>query len=477
MRPPELGLLDQLPDNNHQRKDRQLDVITDKVDGAEPALEATPTLHEDKEAVEHHRNDGTPGVSPVLERKKVLLPLCPQAGAEPQRRDADGDPGQLVRHADDVLQPCPQLSRADEGRAEEKARDKARGEHGDPGDLEPGETSEDRRGVPVCAEGEEQPGPGEEGMVAGGDYAREDDGVDEGARDLGPGHCECDGEGRGVRGLCVEIGVVVGDVEADHKRGQDVEEQDPPEDVLDDPRQHAGRVSSLARRDGDGLGAAVGERSRYEDGGEAADATDEGRVTNMPVPTADIGVVRVSPDVDGYAQDDENNNGHDFEQAEPVLELAVRPHVNNVGQHEDHPHDQAQRVPGKRVGPVLQEELQGDQVRSRRHGVVEPVVPREGETKCVVHIAARERAERAGHGHVCRHLAEAKHGSKHNCSNNGVTNEQRGRAAGRQGLARAEEKARADGAADGDHLDLPRREGSAKLVLVDMAVVILERGW
>lgn len=331
MRHPELGLLDQLPDNNHQRKDRQLDVIADKVDGAEAALETAPPLHEDEEAVEHHRHDGAPGVSPVLKGEKVFFALSPQAGAEPQRRDADRDPRQLVRHADDVLQPGPQLARADEGGAEEQARDEARGEHGDPGDLEPREASEHSRGMAVCAEGEEQPRPGEEGVVAGRDDAREDDGVDEGAGDLGPGHGEGDGERRGVRGLCVEAWVVVGDVEADHQRRQDVEEQDAPEDVLDDPRQHTRRVARLARRDGDGLGPAVGEGRRHEDGGETADATDKGRVTNVPVPATDVSVVRVTPDIDGYAQDDEYNDGHDLEQAEPVLELAVGFDVDDIG--------------------------------------------------------------------------------------------------------------------------------------------------
>jgi len=125
----------------------------------------------------------------------VRLVLRLEARAEPQRRDPDRDPRQLVRDTDDVLEPAPQLSRADEGGAEADARDGGGGQDGDPRDAVAVQIAEEGGSVAVDGERVEQARAGEEGMVAGGDHRGHDHGVDEGAGDLCAGHLEDEGEG------------------------------------------------------------------------------------------------------------------------------------------------------------------------------------------------------------------------------------------------------------------------------------------
>lgn len=67
----------------------------------------------------------------------------------------------------------------------------------------------------------EQPHAGKERVVAGGEHAGEDDGVDDTAGGVGACHFEDDGEGRGAAAFGAQAGVVVGDVETDEKDRED----------------------------------------------------------------------------------------------------------------------------------------------------------------------------------------------------------------------------------------------------------------
>lgn len=107
------------------------------------------------------------------------LALQLDGGAEAQGGHADEQPGELVGDTDEVLQPGPQLASADEGRTETEATDEASGEDGDPGNLVAVERAEEGWGVAVDGERVQEPGAGEEGVVAGADDAGHDDGVDE----------------------------------------------------------------------------------------------------------------------------------------------------------------------------------------------------------------------------------------------------------------------------------------------------------
>lgn len=67
----------------------------------------------------------------------------------------------------------------------------------------------------------QQSRPGKQGVVARGEHAGENNGVDDAAGSLGACHLEDDGEGGSARVLFVEVRVVVGDVEADEEDGED----------------------------------------------------------------------------------------------------------------------------------------------------------------------------------------------------------------------------------------------------------------
>lgn len=70
--------------------------------------------------------------------------------------------------------------------------------------------------------------------------------------------------------------VVPWDQEADEEEGQDVEERDSPEDLLDGAWQSFLRVLALGGRETDELGAGEGESGGDEDAAEAWEAGGEG---------------------------------------------------------------------------------------------------------------------------------------------------------------------------------------------------------
>lgn len=86
-----------------------------------------------------------------------------------------------------------------------------------------------------------------------------------------------------------------------------------------------------------------------------------------------------------------HDDGDDLEQAQPVLQLTVGADGKDVDGDEGDEKDEAEGPAGEVVGPVLQDELQGDQVGGGGDGIVEPVVPGEGEAKGIVDEAAGPR--------------------------------------------------------------------------------------
>lgn len=94
-------------------------------------------------------------------------------------------------------------------------------------------------------------------MVARTEDGGHDHGVDEGAGDVGADHLEDEREGRGGGVFVGEVGGRVGDVKADEEDGDDVEEEDTPEDVLDYAGDVLVRIGGLTGCDGDGFSAAI----------------------------------------------------------------------------------------------------------------------------------------------------------------------------------------------------------------------------
>lgn len=94
---------------------------------------------------------------------------------------SDGDPGDLVRHADDVLQPAPELPAADEARAKADDTDTARSKEGEQGNAGSRRPRKDCRGLWRCGRSKavEYTRSSKERVIAGGENGSEDDGVHE----------------------------------------------------------------------------------------------------------------------------------------------------------------------------------------------------------------------------------------------------------------------------------------------------------
>lgn len=143
------------------------------------------------------------------------------------------------------------------------------------------------------------------------------------------------------------------------------------------------------------------------------------------------------------------NDGYDFEQAEPVLELAICLDRSDVDTDQNDPKYQAEGPSREVVRPVLQNQLQSNQVGGSGHGVIEPVIPRKGEAEGIVDKAAKPRvnnvpsiywfsgyspskgAETTSDGYKRCHLTKTQHRDKDNGSNNQICDQHRGRPTGR----------------------------------------------
>jgi hypothetical protein len=146
-------------------------------------------------------------------------------------------------------------------------------------------------------------------VVTRGEDGGHDHSIYEAPRDIRPHHLKHQRKRRSRRVLCRQARGGIRDIQTDDEDGDDVEEEDAPEDVFDDAGDVFVRGRRLAGGDGDGFCAAVGEGGGYEDGGETADAADEGGAGETPVFAADVVVGGVAAGVDGDAEEDEDLGG------------------------------------------------------------------------------------------------------------------------------------------------------------------------
>ena len=218
-----VSLLDQLPRKEHDNHDGDLDVVRYKVDGLEMRTEAFPALHQDEEGVQAHGKDGPVGIRPVLEREQMLQTLGPDGTPETQRSQTDTDPGQLVGHTDNVLQPGPQLAGSDVTRSKAQPTDGRGRQHGNPGNSEAVQLAKESRRIPVHREGVQQTGSCKEGVVGGGDDRGHDHGVDEAGSDRTTRLLKNNREGTGAAVLLGKTRVIPGHVQSHDQDGKHVE--------------------------------------------------------------------------------------------------------------------------------------------------------------------------------------------------------------------------------------------------------------
>lgn len=176
--------------------------------------------------------------------------------------------------------------------------------------------------IPIDCESVHQPRTGEQGVVASRDDTRHNYGVDEATCRIAPSLCEdyCERTGRGR--FLRQVWVVPWNIQPNEQDTEDVEKENPPEHIAHNFRQGFGRILRLSGSHSNALSAPVRERRRNKHRREASNVIMEWSTGYMPVVAANVFVVPVAAAVDDDAEDDENADGDDFEQTQPVLNLS-----------------------------------------------------------------------------------------------------------------------------------------------------------
>ena len=81
---------------------------------------------------------------------------------------------------------------------------------------------------------------------------------------------------------------------------------------------------------------------------------------------------------------------NDFQETQPILHLAIDSDRNDVQTNEQDEEDHTQSPSRKVVGPVLQKQLQRNEICGGRNGIVEPVIPCQSEPKRFIDITSEE---------------------------------------------------------------------------------------
>ena len=167
------------------------------------------------------------------------------------------------------------------------------------------DVGEDPRRLVLLGEGGKGAGGAVDGGVADREDGDHDDDVHDRVQALDAGVEDGDDEGGGVgigRVSADEASVRVGHEEADENEGDDVEEADAPEDLLDRCGEGLAWVGGLGRCEPDELGAGEGEGSGHEDGTKTFEAVVEGAGVG-PVFATDIAAVGATSDIEDNSED------------------------------------------------------------------------------------------------------------------------------------------------------------------------------
>ena len=273
---------------------------------------------------------------------------------------------------------------------------------------------EEVRGVTALGQGEEHAGGGVQAGCPRREHRGENDGVHEAGRPQYTGTIEDQREGtdrdvllRGVE----QVGVGVGDEEADNGDRPDVEQQDSPEDRADRSGNCCLGVLGLAGGGADELGALEGVAGYQEHQQDPLAAVHEGGLVDRPV----AGARRLAQDSNDHdhTEYEEDDHGHDLDGREPELALTVGPRGQGVDAEQDEQEQAGPHDRGHVRQPVLHHQCGRHQLGRHCDRPVEPVVPADGEPEGRRDEARAVLAERPGHRQVGCHLAQRLHNEPH----------------------------------------------------------------
>lgn len=328
----------------------------------------------------------------------------------------------------------------------------------------------------------ERPGRGVEVRVGSRPCNNDQYSVDDVRQD--PDACVGDGQdegrGAGIAASVEETRVVVGDDEADHEDGQDIEEKDTPEDALDGLGDVLARVLDLTDSNTNDFGTSEGEGRLDKDvpeGEEAAEraADTAGRCAGdgvgspeklshragvLPEVEADAVTTGASTEVDDERGDDENNDGNHLDEAEPELGLSIVLDTESVNTDDKNKEnrDPDGGVDGLVGIPVLNDDRRGRNLGGDGDTIRIPIGPTKGETETWVEEASGVVSETTGDGKQGADLAKGNHHRVDDNTHDHVGNEGADGTGVGQRAAKTDEETCADGTAKGNHGDMPLLE-------------------
>ena len=308
-------------------EDRQADIGGEHLQqlSLEDRLVVLPQDHQGAQDEGQDRPQREPGgpvrqVDRVVALEDVGAPEAEVAHGDPQPHDEPAQSG-------DVEQPGVGGVLAHHGGEEAcgaHQRRRPQGTHRHPVPVDVGEPG---RRLALQGHRVQHAGRGVQARVPGTEHGGEDDRVHDGGRDPDPGPLEDQGEGRvgDVRGLrAQQVGVGVGNQEADHRDRPDVEDHDPPEHRVDRLGHITARVAGLTGRHAHQLGALEGEPGHHEHRHDRQHPAVEGRVPSGPVAEA-RGSAADDAGNHRHARDQEDDDRDHLDGRQPELPLAEGP--------------------------------------------------------------------------------------------------------------------------------------------------------
>lgn len=226
-------------------------------------------------------------------------------GAEADVRIADGAPGEESGQTGKLQEPEEHgLTGGSQGDVRQRgARDD--GNSGPEGTTGAVDVGEDLRCVPLLGEGAQGARATVDARQADRDDGEQDDDVDEVGEARDAGVLGDHDERRGLdidEATADEARVGVGDQEPDKGQGQNVEERNAPEHLLDGAGKRLLRRFRLGGGETDQLGAGKGEGGRDEDAAHAGEAVGKGTCTiELAFGACDMAPRMASPTYQGYS--------------------------------------------------------------------------------------------------------------------------------------------------------------------------------
>lgn len=259
------------------------------------------------------------------------LPAVTEAEVEEQNQD----PGLEDDGADDGDEPLEDNTRTDEDGDQRQARAESDDSDSDDGNTASVGVTDLLVGPAITGERQQHAGGDVEVRVDGREDGSEDDGVHVVGSALQTGLDEDNGErGLGSRsGRVDQQGVVVGDDRAEQKDRGKVEEGNTDQDGVDGLGDVLMGVAGLGSSDTSHLRSTIGISDRDQYFKEGHEAALEGSSLDAPVGNT-VGGTTDGASINKDTADDEDDDGEDLENREPVLELSVSLDTGHVD--EDH---------------------------------------------------------------------------------------------------------------------------------------------